>query len=71
MTTNRIRHLLESDEDKVVLVTTVVRAAALLERDNTRQAKRLLVRAIRDCLQRLLGREASREEVQQVLRGEM
>jgi hypothetical protein len=39
--------------------------------ENTRQAKRLLARAVRDCLRRVLQREPTRAEIARVLRGEV
>jgi hypothetical protein len=71
MHNNRIRRFLESDEDKVVTLTAVVAATHQFHQDNTRQARRLLARTIRDCLEQVLGREATREEIARVLRGEM
>lgn len=69
--TNRIKHLLEDDEDKVVAVTAVVAATHQFHQDNTRQAKHLLAKTVRECLQRVLGRKPTRGEIRRVLRGEM
>jgi hypothetical protein len=71
MHNNRIRSFLEPDEDKVVTLTAVVAATHQFHQDNTRQARRLLARTILDCLEHVLGREATREEIARVFRGEM
>lgn len=52
-------------------MTAVVAAAQMFQQENTRQAKRLLARAVRDCLEEVLGREPSGEEIRPVLRKEM
>ncbi len=71
MHNNRVRSFLESDEDKVVTLTAVVAATHQFQQDNTRRARRLLARTVRDCLGHVLGREPTREEVVRVLMGEM
>lgn len=68
---NRVSRLFESDDNKIAVVTAVVAAAQLFQQEDTRQAKRLLAGAVRDCLQWVLDREPTRDEVLQVLRKEM
>lgn len=68
---NRISRLLESDDNKIAVVTAVVAAAQLFQQEDTRQAKRLLAEAVRDCLGWVLDREPARDEVLRVLRKEM
>ena len=68
---NRISRLLESDDNKIAVVTAVVAAAQLFQQENTRQAKRLLAEAVGDCLGWVLDREPTRDEILQVLRKEM
>lgn len=61
----------EGDSNKVSLVSTLVAAAAYYGREESDDMRQVLVDCVRDCLEQILGRRATQDEIERVLRLEV